>query len=172
MFFAVAGLQCEYYHYHCRTTMWYWASCPVWRCRSADANSPNRGHHCNLNFIIFIWIVKFGILLHLVAFRVDFVADNQLLLFPSLYSNQPSTHNWALHNWIISWHIEHIDRLDNWSIMQTMNWLITWLGISQFPIWSGTVRLDLNRCLFFVTVLIMWDENWASNKCSEQLRKL
>ena len=36
----------------CRTTMWYWESFPVWRCRSADANSAIYGQHWNLILLL------------------------------------------------------------------------------------------------------------------------
>ena len=140
-------------------------------------------HHLHLNCYSLI-----------VTFRVDFVADRwpaasfsssrlckKKLQLHSSYSS--STHNWALHNRIISWHIEQIDwisnylLLGNWSIIQSANWLITWLGISQFPIRSGTVEFDHEfhpsypMSLFFVTALIMWDEYQTSALKCQQLRK-
>ena len=94
-----------------------------------------------------------------------------------LHSSYSSTHNWALHNRIISWHIEQIDWLSNHlllgngSIIQSANWLITWLGISQFPIRSGTVEFDHEFHPSYPMSLFFCHRpdnvRWVSNKCSE-----
>ena len=182
----------------CRTTTWYWASCQVWRCRSVDANSPISGQQRNFN------ISSFTLELNLSSSALKLLYINFLhsgwILWPTnghqrasplrvsvkklqLHSSYSSTHNWALHNRIISWHIEQIDWLSNhlllgnWSIIRSANWLITWLGISQFPIRSGTVEFDHEfhpsypMSLFFVTALIMWDEYQTSALKCQHLRK-
>ena len=133
----------------CRTTMWYWESFPVWKCRSADANSAIYGQYWNLILLIVKRVLNrllhSGFCYILLHPGWIVVADCWPASFssPSLCTAALTrAHNWALHNRIISWHIEHIDWLsdsppDNWSIVQTLDWLITWLGISQFPIWSA-----------------------------------